>query len=54
MKKQRNKPVVQITNKQIEEYVLRMTTVESEKEKDLVASSSSELEYIYMLCGNLV
>ncbi|MDZ7807068.1 MAG: class I SAM-dependent methyltransferase [Gracilimonas sp.] len=54
MKKHRNKPIVQITDKQIEEYSLRMTTIESERVKDLIASSSSELEYIDMLCGNLV
>lgn len=54
MKKHRNKPIVQITDKQIEEYALRMTTKESDKVKELITSSSSELEYIDMLCGNTV
>lgn len=54
MKKHRHKPIVQITDQRIEEYSLRMTTGESERIKGLVASSSSELEYVDMLSGNLV
>jgi caffeoyl-CoA O-methyltransferase len=54
MKKHRHNPIVQITDQRIEEYSLRMTTDESERIKDLVASSRSELDYIDMLSGNLV
>ncbi|MCH2450519.1 MAG: class I SAM-dependent methyltransferase [Gracilimonas sp.] len=54
MKKHRQNPIVQITDQRIEEYSLRMTTDESERIKDLVASSGSELDYIDMLSGNLV
>ncbi|MFD2532399.1 O-methyltransferase [Gracilimonas halophila] len=54
MKKHRHNPIVQITDQRIEEYSLRMTTVESERIKELVASSRSELDYIDMLSGNLV
>lgn len=54
MKKHRNPPFVQITNQDIEQYALKMTTDESEGIKELVASSSQELEYVDMLSGNLV
>ncbi|WP_395071925.1 O-methyltransferase [Gracilimonas sp.] len=54
MKKDRNKPIVQITNHEIEQYALKMTTDESEQVKELVASSDSKLDYIDMLSGNLV
>lgn len=54
MKKHRHDPIVQITDQRIEEYSLRMTTNESERVKDLVASSRSQLDYIDMLSGNLV
>lgn len=54
MKKHRDKPNVQITDRQVEEYSLRMTTNESEQVKDLIALSRSELEYVDMLSGNLV
>lgn len=54
MKKHRNKPIVQITDSEIEDYARQMTTSESEDIQSLVASSDSELEYIDMLSGNLV
>ena len=54
MKKHRHNPIVQITDQRIEEYSLRMTTDESERIKDLAASSCSELDYIDMVSGNLV
>lgn len=54
MKKRRDKPIVQITDRQVEEYSLRMTTNESEQVQDLISSSRSELEYVDMLSGNLV
>lgn len=54
MKKHRDKPIVQITDKEIEWYALKMTTEESEQVKELIALSDHELEYIDMLSGNLV
>lgn len=54
MKKSKNSQSVQITNQEVEEYALRMTTSESETVQKLVASSDEELEYIDMLSGNLV
>lgn len=54
MKKQRGKPIVQITDPDIEEYALEMTTGESEQIKELVQSSDKQLDYIDMLSGNLV
>ena len=54
MKKHREKPIVQITDSSIEQYAHKMTTAESEDIQALVDSSSSELEYIDMLSGNLV
>ncbi|MDZ7756019.1 O-methyltransferase [Rhodohalobacter sp.] len=54
MKKHRGKPIVQITDPDIEEYALRMTTSESEDVKKLVESSDEQLEYIDMLSGNMV
>lgn len=54
MKKHRGKPIVQISDPNIEKYALEATTPESENIKELIASSDNELEYIDMLSGNLV
>ncbi|SMO39060.1 O-methyltransferase [Gracilimonas mengyeensis] len=54
MKKHRDKPFVHITNWQIENYALEMTSPESASIQELVASSDEELDYIDMLSGNLV
>ncbi len=54
MKKNRHNPAVNITNKEVQEYALEMTTPESPDIKQLIASSDSELEFIDMLSGNLV
>lgn len=54
MKKHRDTFFVQITDQDIEQYALEMTTAESEQIKELVASSDQELEFIDMLSGNLV
>lgn len=54
MKKQRTTSTVQITDADVEQYALEMTTEESEAIQRLVSSSDSELEYIDMLSGNLV
>ena len=53
MKKHRGKPIVQITDTEIEKYALEMTTSESEHVRQLVKSSEEELDYVDMLCGNL-
>jgi caffeoyl-CoA O-methyltransferase len=54
MKKHRDQSIVQITDKRIEEYALRMTSSESESIKAVIKSSDEELEFIDMLSGNLV
>lgn len=54
MKKHRGKPIVQITNPEIEKYAEEHTSPESEEIKALIKSSDEELEYIDMLSGQLV
>lgn len=54
MKKHRNTSIAQITDEEVEQYALEMTTGESEAIQSLVSSSNSELKYIDMLSGNLV
>ncbi|MBD3615572.1 MAG: class I SAM-dependent methyltransferase [Gracilimonas sp.] len=54
MKKHRDTPFVQITDQDVEQYALEMTSAESEQIKELVALSDQELEFIDMLSGNLV
>jgi caffeoyl-CoA O-methyltransferase len=54
MKKNKDDANVQITDARIEEYAREMTKKESICLKELVKSSGKELEFIDMLCGNLV
>lgn len=54
MKKHRGKPIVQITNPEIEKYAETHTTEESAEIKALIQSSDEELDYIDMLSGQLV
>lgn len=54
MKKHRGKPIIQITNPEIENYAEKMTSDESEDLLALVKSSDDELDFIDMLSGKLV
>lgn len=54
MKKHRGKPIVQITDPQIDQYSEDHTTSESENIKKLIKSSDDELQYIDMLSGRVV
>jgi caffeoyl-CoA O-methyltransferase len=54
MKKQRGKPEVTVTNPEIEDYSIKLTSRESAAVQSLVSSSENELEFIDMICGNLV
>lgn len=54
MKKHRHKPLLEITNPEIQDYAEAVTTPESEAIQQLVQSSDAELEYVDMLSGNLV
>ena len=54
MKKHRDKPIVQVTSPKVEEYALKMTTLEPEAVQALTRSSGEALEFIDMLSGNLV
>ena len=54
MKKHRGKPIVQITDPEIEAYAGYHTTPESEEIKALIESSDKALDYIDMLSGQLV
>ena len=54
MKKHRGKPIVQITNPDIDKYSHKHTTPESEDISELIQSSDEALEYIDMLSGRVV
>ncbi len=54
MKKHRGKPIVQITDPEIDRYSENHTTPESEALKELIKSSDEALEYIDMLSGRIV
>lgn len=54
MKKHRGKPIVQITNPDIDEYSHTHTTPESKDLSELIQSSDEALEYIDMLSGRVV
>jgi len=54
MKKHRDKPIVQITDPNIDKYSEEHTTPESEDIKNLISSSDQELQYIDMLSGRVV
>ena len=54
MKKHRGKPIVQITDPQIDDYAENHTSSESQDLLDLIQSSDEELQYIDMLSGRVV
>lgn len=54
MKKHRDKPIVQITDPNIDSYSEKHTTSESEDILNLIQSSDEELQYIDMLSGRVV
>ena len=54
MKKHRGKPVLAITDPQIDRYSEEHTSPESEEIKKLIKSSDEELQYIDMLSGRIV
>lgn len=54
MKKHRDKPVVPITDPNIDQYSEDHTTYESNDIKNLIISSDEELDYIDMLSGRVV
>ncbi len=54
MKKHRDKPIVQITNPEIDKYSEVHTSPESKDIQNLINSSDEELQYIDMLSGRVV
>lgn len=54
MKKHRGKPIVQITDTEIDRYSEIHTSPESKEILNLIKSSDEELEYIDMLSGRIV
>lgn len=54
MKKHRGKPIVPISDPDIEKYAKRHSMADSEELKAVITSSDQELEYIDMLSGSIV
>ena len=54
MKKHRGKPIVPITDREIDKYSEAHTTPETSEIRALIESSDAELEYIDMISGRIV